>query len=174
MPNSTLSNLSISSSLTCNYWARNGAITPGFISSFISGLISGCLVSAVFLPSSAIATQTQGEETVETIILASEVEPAATSTIERTTEWPDATSIKDSFLQGCIGEEPTAFLERRTKRNFCQCAFSAYSSRLSPYQFVQVNSLASQIGEDGISLVSLMMTNEMKACSEETGFEFEQ
>jgi hypothetical protein len=76
-------------------------------------------------------------------------------------------------LQGCIDEEPSAVSERRTKRNFCQCAFSAYSGRFSPYQFMQVNALASQIGEDGILLVNMMMTHEMKACSEETGFELE-
>ena len=141
------------------------------------GFVSGCLVGTIFLLTAPVSTaQTHRENAVEAEIrLASELaESATTSDIERTTEWSDATNIKDSFLQGCISEEPRAALERRTKRNFCQCAFSAYSGRFSPYQFVQVNALASQIGEDGILLVNLMMTHEMKVCSEETGFELEQ
>ena len=148
---------------------RSRAISRGFV--------SGCLVSTIFLLTAPVSiAQAHRENAVEAEMrLASELaESDATPAIERTTEWPDAASIKDSFLQGCIDEEPRAALERRTKRNFCQCAFSAYSGRFSPYQFMQVNALASQIGEDGILLVNLMMTHEMKVCSEETGFELEQ
>lgn len=151
-----------------------------FRNHIIRNLVSGCVASIFCLsltPASIAQTEVQ-TETSETVAEAVESSSAATDpteefTIEKTTEWPEAISLKEGFTQGCMGEEPTSLFERRTKRNFCECAFEAYSERYSPYQFMQINALATQIGEDGILLVNLMMGNNMNACAEETGFELE-
>ena len=137
-------------------------------------VISGCLASTfcLLLASPSTAHMANKEATEETEITSDTdlAEPIEEFSIEQTTEWTEAANLEAGFLQGCNGEAPTTLLARRIKRDFCQCAFSAYSERYSPYQFAQINTLASQIGESGIALVNLMMTNGIQDCSEETGF----
>ena len=88
-------------------------------------------------------------------------------------EWSDSNDIKEGFIQGCMGNETLDADLAETKENYCQCAFDEYANRYTPYQFLQINTLANRIGEEGLLLVNLMMGREMNSCAEKTGFELQ-
>lgn len=87
--------------------------------------------------------------------------------------WENFPQIQTGFMQGCLGSEELAEAQAETKRNYCECAFDAYSGRFSPQQFRQIDALATRIGEDGPLLVSVMMAPELGSCSEKTGYQFQ-
>ena len=130
-------------------------------------------VSLLFLVPSAnaqIAAERAAEKATEMAGSTASIE--AVTAIE-TADWSEANDIKVGFMQGCIGSESTDSDTVETKQNYCQCAFSEYSERYTPYQFLQINTLATRIGEDGPLLVNLMMGREMNNCAEKTGFELQ-
>jgi hypothetical protein len=91
--------------------------------------------------------------------------PAATSN-----NWKDFPDIGTGFMQGCIGEQVLPAAQKKIRQNFCQCAFTSYKNRYTPKVFMQMNSLAVQIGPNGPLLVSLMMKPEVDRCSVQTGY----
>lgn len=83
-------------------------------------------------------------------------------------KWSDF-PFEAQFIQGCVqgetlGEDP---LEK--KQQYCQCAFETYQSRYTPVEFMQINALAVNLGENGPHLVSLMLKPELEQCSANSG-----
>lgn len=147
--------------LFCKLMTFNRFVSFGLVSFF-------CLSLAPAARAQAVSELRESRESTE--ISESNATSSELSTPSQTTEWSEMAYLKDGFLQGCVGEEQLSGEQSTIKHNYCQCAFDAYSERYSPYQFLQINTLATQIGEDGISLVNLMMDLELKGCSESTGF----
>lgn len=89
------------------------------------------------------------------------------------TEWSDLPEIKSGFIQGCVGEVAQLTEQQAAiKENYCQCAFEAYSSRYTPQQVLQVNAISSQIGENGLALVNLIMAPDLNSCASLTAHQF--
>jgi hypothetical protein len=85
-------------------------------------------------------------------------------------DWKDFGVIEQGFMQGCVGKQLLPAAQGKIKKDFCQCAFLGYRNRYSPQVFMQMNNLAVKIGQDGPTLVSLMMKPELDTCIERTGF----
>ena len=85
-------------------------------------------------------------------------------------DWSQSPNTEKEFLQGCMGQQNLQPAQRRSKQNFCQCAFNAYKTRYTPQIFSQINALAVQVGQDGPRLVNLMMKPELDRCSAQTNY----
>lgn len=85
-------------------------------------------------------------------------------------DWKDYGNIEQGFMQGCIGKQLLPAAKKKIKQEFCQCAFLSYKNRYAPQTFIQINTLAVDIGEKGPALVNLIMRPEMDVCITRTGF----
>lgn len=97
-------------------------------------------------------------------------EPTTAPTAPISNNWKDYSNIEAGFMQGCLGKQALLPAQKRVKQSFCQCAFTAYKTRYTPQTFMQINSLVVKIGQDGTSLLGLMMQPEVEACFTETGY----
>jgi len=86
------------------------------------------------------------------------------------TNWKDFPNIEAGFMQGCIGKQALLPNQKKIKQEFCQCAFTAYKTRYTPQTFMQINTLVVKIGQDGTSLLGLMMQPEVNMCFSQTGY----
>lgn len=138
---------------------------------FRSYLCLPAAVASVLLFAPAINAQTLLESLRSTDATAEEIEPTLEeSTVEK---WSDIPEIKSGFMQGCVGEvDQLTEQQAIVKENYCQCAFEAYSSRYTPQQVLQVNALSSEIGENGLVLVNLMMAPDLNSCADSTNYQF--
>ena len=87
-------------------------------------------------------------------------------------DWKDYSKTEAAFMQGCLGKllATETAEQKQTKQKFCQCAFNSYKARYTPIVFTQINGLANKIGKDGVTLVNVMMSPDLKSCSTQTGF----
>ncbi|MDX2256669.1 MAG: hypothetical protein NW214_14240 [Pseudanabaenaceae cyanobacterium bins.39] len=133
------------------------------ISNSVSKLFTNSVLvlSAIALPSLVISLPTQAQN----------AEPTPnTPAAPVSTDWKDFSNIEQGFMQGCMGRQLLPNAQRTVKQNFCKCAFESYKKRYNPQVFMQINSVAVNIGDKGPALVNLMMKPEMDACMAETGF----
>ena len=114
-----------------------------------------------------VSLPTQSQET-PTNTTDSPTEPITPPSIS--TNWKDFPNIEAGFMQGCIGKQALLPEQKKIKQSFCQCAFTAYKTRYTPQTFMQINSLVVKIGQDGTSLLGLMMQPEVNMCFSQTGY----
>ena len=83
-------------------------------------------------------------------------------------KWSDF-PFEAQFKQGCLQGETIGTDAFEKKQQYCQCAFETYQSRYTPTEFMQINALAVNLGENGPHLVSLMLKPELEQCSVDSG-----
>jgi hypothetical protein len=125
-------------------------------------ILNAIAITAISVSSSIFITLSAQSQTPDT----------APSTPQISNDWKDFSSIEQGFMQGCVGKQSLPTAQSKIKKDFCQCAFLGYKNRYTPQVFIQMNSLAVKIGQDGPTLVSLMMKPELDTCSMRTGFKF--
>lgn len=75
------------------------------------------------------------------------------------------------FVQGCVQGNNVGAEAFEKKQQYCHCAFETYESRYTPIEFMQINALAVDLGENGPHLVSLMLKPELEQCSTDSGYQ---
>ncbi|MFL0791086.1 MAG: hypothetical protein AB8E87_12805 [Prochlorococcus sp.] len=73
-----------------------------------------------------------------------------------------AREFRDGFLQGCkTGKTPGV----RHQTNYCTCLANSYEARYNGRSLAGISQLAKTLGQNGATLINLMMAPEAKACA---------
>ena len=70
--------------------------------------------------------------------------------------------FRDGFLQGCKTGKTAGV---RNQTNYCTCLANSYQARYDGRSLAMISQLAKNIGQNGATLVNLMMAPEAKACA---------
>lgn len=84
--------------------------------------------------------------------------------------WTDFPVVAAQFQEGCLGTETLTPEQTQAKENFCQCIWQEYQIRYTPTTFAKINTLVSQLGSDGLTLVNIMLEPELNSCARITDY----